>query len=149
MAALGRPKSIESPEKLYEYFLAYKNEIKSKPFIIKDWVGKDSTPVYREKEKPLTMEGFECWLFDADIISDLSRYMANTDNKYEEFSAICTHIKKRIREDQISGGMSGMYNPSITQRLNSLTEKSDVTSNGETVNIVSLGTGINPNESNT
>jgi len=68
------------------------------------------------------------------------------DNRYEEFIAICSHIKKQIRKDQIEGGMSGMYNPSITQRLNSLTEKTDVTSNGETINIVSLGSGIKPTE---
>jgi len=149
MAALGRPKSIESPDKLHEYFLAYEQETKSNPFVIKDWVGKESFQVEREKERPLTLEGFECWLFEQGIISDLGHYMANTDNRYEDFCTICTHIRKRIRQDQIEGGMSGMYNPSITQRLNSLTEKSDVTSNGETVNIVSLGTGINPNESNT
>lgn len=146
---MGRPKSIESPEKLYEYFLTYEKETKANPFLIKDWVGKDSFQVDRERERPLTMEGFECWLFDAGVISDLSHYMANTDNRYEEFCAICTHIRKRIRQDQIEGGMSGQYNPSITQRLNSLTEKSDVTSNGETINIVSLGNGIKPDESNT
>jgi len=146
---MGRPKNIESPDKLYQYFLSYENETKSRPFVVKDWVGATSKTVMREKEKPLTMEGFECWLFDEGIINDLGDYLANTDNRYSDFTTICTHIKKRIREDQISGGMSGMYNPSITQRLNSLTEKSDVTSNGETVNIVSLGTGIKPNESNT
>ena len=31
-----------------------------------------------------------------------------------------------IRQDQIEGGMSGIYNPSITQRLNGLTDKSEV-----------------------
>jgi hypothetical protein len=30
-----------------------------------------------------------------------------------------------IRNDQIDGGMVGQYNPSITQRLNGLVEKTD------------------------
>ena len=134
----GRPKKIESPEKLYEYFLSYSKEVKSKPFLIKDWVGKDAFQVEREKEKPLTMEGFECWLFDAGIISDLSYYFANTNSAYTDFSAICSHIKKCIRKDQIEGGMAGQYNPSITQRLNSLVEKTETKIEGG-LNIPDIG----------
>ena len=129
--ALGRPKNIESPEKLKEYFLSYEKGVKGSPFLVKDWVGKDADEVHREKEKPLTMEGFECWLFDNDIIADLGHYMANTNNAYEDFCTICSHIKKRIRKDQIEGGMAGLYNPSITQRLNSLVDKSEVTEKRE------------------
>ena len=61
-------KNIETPEKLKEYFLAYEKEVKSSPFLVKDWVGKDAEQVYREKEKPLTMAGFECWLSDNSIL---------------------------------------------------------------------------------
>lgn len=124
--ALGRPRKIESPEKLYEYFLSYEEETKAKPFLIKDWVGKDAFQIEREKERPLTMEGFECWLFDNGIISDLSNYLANSHNAYSDFSTICSHIRKRIRKDQIEGGMAGQYNPSITQRLNNLVEKQEL-----------------------
>ena len=118
----GRPKNIESPEKLHEYFLAYEKETKDRPFLVKDWVGKDAEQVNREKEKPLTMEGFECWLFDKEIINDLGDYLSNKNEAYSEFSAICSHIKKRIRKDQIEGGLAGLFNPSITQRLNNLAE---------------------------
>lgn len=124
--ALGRPRKIESPEKLYEYFKTYEEETKAKPFLIKDWVGKDAFQIEREKERPLTMEGFECWLFDNGIISDLSNYLANSNNAYSDFSTICSHIRKRIRKDQIEGGMAGQYNPSITQRLNNLVEKQEL-----------------------
>lgn len=134
----GRPRNIESPEKLHEYFLKYAEETKQKPFLIKDWVGKDAFQVEREKERPLTMEGFECWLFDNGIISDLGHYMANTDNRYDEFCTICSHIKKVIRKDQIEGGMAGQYNPSITQRLNSLVEKTETKIEGG-LNIPDIG----------
>jgi hypothetical protein len=115
-------KKIESPDKLWEYFLSYKKEVKDIPFLVKDWVGKDAEQVYREKEKPLTMEGFECWLFEQKIINDLGDYLKNKEERYTEYAPICSHIKKMIRKDQIEGGMSGMYNPSITQRLNGLSE---------------------------
>ena len=126
---MGKNKYIETPDKLWEYFKEYKEQTKSKPFLIKDWVGKDADQVHREKERPLTIEGFECWLFDNGIIGDLSHYFANTNNKYENYLTICSRVKKAVRQDQIEGGMAGMYNPSITQRLNSLVEKTqtDVT----------------------
>ena len=120
---MGRNKHIETPDKLWEYFEQYKEQTKSKPFLVKDWVGKDAEQVHREKERPLTIEGFECWLFDNGIISDLSHYFSNYENRYTDYLAICSRVKKAVRKDQIEGGMSGMYNPSITQRLNGLVEK--------------------------
>ncbi len=120
---MGKPKYIETPDKLWEYFELYKKDTKNKPFLVKDWVGKDALDVYREKERPLTIEGFECWLFNQSIIGDLSHYFANTNEKYTEYLTICRAIKKAVRQDQIEGGMAGMYNPSITQRLNGLVEK--------------------------
>lgn len=120
---MGKPKYIETPEILWKHFEEYKKETKSKPFLVKDWVGKDALDVYREKERPLTIEGFECWLADKDIIADLSHYFSNYENRYTEYLAICSRVKKAVRQDQIEGGMAGMYNPSITQRLNGLVEK--------------------------
>jgi DNA polymerase II small subunit/DNA polymerase delta subunit B len=67
------------------------------------------------------MEGFEvfCW----DEVGQVEQYFKNIDKRYEEFIPICSRIRKEIREDQITGGMVGQYNPSITQRLNNLKEQ--------------------------
>lgn len=119
----GRTKYIETPEKLWELFESYKKEVKSKPILVQDYVGKDGMEVKREKERPLTIDGFECWCYDNEIINDLSNYFANTDGRYSDYTTICSRIRKAVRTDQIEGGMSGIYNPSITQRLNGLTEK--------------------------
>lgn len=128
---MGRTKLIESPEKMWELFLKYKEEVKLNPFLVKDWVGKDAIDVYREKEKPLTIDGFECWCYDNEIISDLSQYFANTEQRYTDYQTICSRIRKVVRNDQIAGGMAGIYNPSITQRLNGLVEKSEVVTKQE------------------
>jgi hypothetical protein len=124
---MSKRKYIETPEKMWELFCEYRKEKKANPILVQDFVGKDGFEVDRKKERPLTMEGFEVWCFENDIISDLSKYFANTDNKYSEYCAICHTIRKTIRTDQIEGGMSGIYNPSITQRLNGLTDKSEMT----------------------
>jgi hypothetical protein len=124
---MGKRKYIETPEKMWEYFETYKNWVKSNPIQVQDYVGKDAEMVYRTKERPLTIDGFECWCFDNGIISDLSQYFANTEQRYTDYQTICSRIRKAVRTDQIEGGMAGIYNPSITQRLNNLTEKTENT----------------------
>jgi len=124
---MGRLKKIESPEKMWEYFVAYKKHTKDNPKKVTDWVGGLATEVERKKEIPLTLEGFENWCEDNDIISGIDQYFSNQNKLYDEYVGICLRIRRNIRQDQIEGGMAGVFNPSITQRLNSLTEKQDVT----------------------
>ncbi len=69
------------------------------------------------------MEGFENYCEDQGVINDLSDYFSNKEDRYSKYAAICRRIKRTIRQDQIEGGMAGIYNASITQRLNGLTEK--------------------------
>ena len=123
-------KRIESPEKLWELFQAYCLATKNNPILVQDFVGKDGKEVFREKERPLTMEGFENYCFRIGVINDLGDYFSNKGESYSEFSTICRAIRRAIREDQISGGMAGIYNPSITQRLNNLVEKTDTKTEG-------------------
>lgn len=118
---------------MWEIFLAYKKETKENPIKVQDYVGKDGDAVYREKERPLTIEGFECYCFENGIIGDLSHYFANTGNRYSDYLTICSRIKKMIRKDQVEGGMVGIFNQSITQRLNGLKEQTetDLTTKGK------------------
>lgn len=129
---MGRYKLIESPEKMWQLFVAYKESAKSKPILVQDFVGKDGQEVRRERERPLTMEGFECFVMDNTEINypDLCHYFSGTDESYKDFFAVCSRIRREIRQDQISGGMAGIYNPSITQRLNGLVEKTDAKTEG-------------------
>lgn len=120
---VGRPKNIETPEIMWQLFQQYKADTKAKPFIVKDWVGGMGKEVHREKEKPLTLEGFNVWCFEQGVASWLHDYFMNKEGRYKEFANICSIIRELIRQDQIAGGMAGIYNPSITQRLNGLTEK--------------------------
>jgi len=122
---VGRPKAIESPEVMYQLFQEYCEHTKANPIKVKDWVGGMAKPVVREKEVPLTMEGFEIYGFRQGYVVGLDQYFANREERYEDFVSICTRIRKEIRDDQIRGGMAGIYNPSITQRLNNLVEKTE------------------------
>ena len=139
---MAKKKYIETPEKLYELFEAYKANRKPREIQKATATGVKSewhTP-------PLTMEGFEIYCFNE--VGSIDHYFRNTDNSYSEYLPICSNIKKEIRNDQIEGGMVGQYNPSITQRLNGLTEKTDVTTNGKDLNEVKVTIVTNGDKGN-
>ena len=121
----GNGKYIETPEKMWEYFEAYRLEVKCNPRSKTVFPGKDAKPQKEPLERPLTLEGFENWCADRGIIEDLGDYFGNTKGNYANYSAICSRIKRVIRQDQIEGGMVGQYNASITQRLNALVDKQE------------------------
>lgn len=129
---MAKHKYIESPEKMWELFEAYKANRKPREIQKATATGVKSewhTP-------PLTMEGFENYC--EEEVGCVHQYFVNQDNAYNEYLNICSRIKRMIRQDQIEGGMVGQYNPSITQRLNGLTEKTDVTTNGKEINEIRL-----------
>ena len=139
---MGKHKYIETPEKLYELFEEYKASLKPREI-----QKATATGVKTELHTPpLTMEGFLNYC--EDNVGCAHQYFANSDNRYNEYVSICQRIKRLIRQDQIEGGMVGQYNPSITQRLNGLTEKTDVTSNGNTVGNEIKVTIVNGDQSN-
>ena len=74
---------------------------------------------------PLTYEGFKRYC--RNYHGEAQHYFENTDNYYDDFCDVCRAIKEEIREDQITGGLLGIYNPSITQRLNGLADKVEST----------------------
>jgi len=137
---IGREKNIETPEKMFELFEAYVTEVKNNPFYLaeqkkgntiipKNFEGKitDISLVDLPKEKPLSLDGFGNYCFKHKIHSNVEVYFANTDGLYSAFLSCCSRIRSIIRQDQIDGGMAGIYNPSITQRLNGLVDKQENT----------------------
>jgi hypothetical protein len=118
---------FKTPDELKEAFEEYKKHLKAQAL---EWpkvqyVGKDGNRVEDYPKLPLTMEGFSVFCFDR--YGTVKHYFDNKEGYYDEFGVICSRIKEEIRCDQITGGLLGEYNPSITQRLNGLTDKSEVT----------------------
>jgi hypothetical protein len=136
---MGKHKYIETPEKLLELFEKYKANLKPREI-------QKATPrgvVSEFHTPPLTMAGFEVFCYNE--VGTVDHYFNNSNDAYSDYCTICSYIKKEIRKDQIEGGMVGQYNASITQRLNSLTERVDTTTQGEKVNSVEI-TIVPPNE---
>ena len=89
------------------------------------YVGKNGQRVADGQKVPLTLEGFK--RFCRENYGCVQQYFDNQDGMFNDFLVICSHIKEEIREDQITGGLLGFYNPSITQRLNNLKEQTEQT----------------------
>jgi len=142
---MARPKGtkyIETPEKMWELFEGYRKEVKENPRVVYDFVGRDGSEVKKRLERPLTMEGFKNYCYDK--VGVIEQYFENRDERYDDYVGICTHVRETIRQDQIEGGMVGQYNPSITQRLNNLKER---TENNTKITEVPLFPDVQENDS--
>jgi hypothetical protein len=116
--------NYKSKDEIWTHFLEYKQDVKSNPRHVSDYVGKDGNEVLKPLERPLTIEGFENFVYDKYKIN-IHDYLYSSDDRYKPFSTVCSRIKRVIRQDQIEGGMVGQYNASITQRLNGLVDKKE------------------------
>lgn len=124
---MAKHKYIETPEALMELFLKYKEDVKeqSKEWEKVQYVGKDGFRAVDHMKVLLTMEGFRRFGYNNGVT--IKHYFDNTDKRYGDYSTICSHISNEIRENQIIGGLLGVFNPSITQRLNGLKEQTEQT----------------------
>ncbi len=125
---MAKHKYIKTPDKMWELFEAYKKQVKDNPRFKIEYVGKDGDRVKTPLETPLTMAGFENYVANEGLNQELSHYFSNKDDAYKDYLAVCSRVRREIRQDQIEGGMTGQYNASITQRLNNLKEQTESTS---------------------
>jgi len=117
---------FKNPDELLKAFQEYKEKLKeeSLQWVKVQYVGKDGQRVEEPQKIPYTLEGFERFCYEK--YGCVGQYFDNKDKLYNDFVAICTRIKKEIRENQITGGLLGFYNPSITQRLNNLADNQKI-----------------------
>lgn len=124
---MAKHKYIETPEKLWEYFLAYVEHERNNPMLKREYVGKDGNEVNTPLQVPITFEGFECYLQDQDIIEDLGKYSANTDKAYTEYVTIISRIRQNCFVQNFKGASVGLFNANIIAKKLGLIEKSQTT----------------------
>jgi hypothetical protein len=131
-----KKKYIETPEKMWELFVSYRDWCKANPRYQYSLSNKTGEATAIPLERPLTQVGFRSYA--ADNGCTVTDYFSNKEDRYTDYATICTRIEEAIRHDQIEGGMTGQYNASITQRLNNLTERVDTTSKGESISEIKV-----------
>lgn len=125
----GRPPKFKTAKELAQAFEDYKAFVDSNPYeIVTIFKGEESV---RYVQHPYTLCGFMVFC-DMGEWKDFARY---TRERGEDFSALISRIEVEVREHQVGGGMTGQYNANLTARLNGLTDKKDVTSKGERIDL--------------
>jgi hypothetical protein len=116
---------FKEPEDVLKAFEEYKTDLleQSNEWVKIQYVGKDGDRVAEPQKVPMTFEGFKRYC--RKHYGEVEQYFTNQDDYYSDFIGICRAIKEEIRENQIIGGLLNFYNPSITQRLNNLSEKTE------------------------
>jgi len=127
---------FKTPEELLKAFDEFKVDVEkqSGEWLKIQYVGKDGERMADGLKVHLTLEGFK--RFCRNNYGCVNQYFANKESYFNDFVVVCSGIREEIRENQIIGGLLGVFNPSITQRLNGLTERSEVVT--KSVQVLSL-----------
>jgi hypothetical protein len=145
---MPKPKLIETPEKLLQLFKDYVKHESENPMYRVDYVGKEGKQVKTPLETPITFDGFEVYLFQNEIISDLGHYSCNKDGRYSEYVPIIAYIRKHCYIHNFKGAAVKLFDPNLIARKLGIKDSSDVTTNGESINEIKVNI-IKPSDTNT
>ena len=126
----GRPPKFKTAKDLAKAFEDYKAFVDANPFeIVTIYKGEESV---RYVPHPYTLCGFMVFIDSHQDWCDWAKY---NKGRGEDFYGVITHIETEVRDQQVTGGMAGQYNANLTARLNGLTDKKDLTSKGERIDL--------------
>lgn len=118
-ATHGRDLIFSSPEVLWEAAKEYFEATINRPWIKKDWVGKDAIEVEREVTPPFTLTGL--YLFLDTNAETWRNYRSRKD-----FIEVVSRIEDVIYTQKLEGATVGTYNSSIVSRDLGLADKREV-----------------------
>jgi hypothetical protein len=131
-----KPKNIKTPEDLQKLWDEYKEYIDNTPDKIQKATNKGVQ--VELVDRPYQRKGFQAYVY-RNYKFHVHQYIDNYEGAYSEYLGVVTYMRDEWEENQISGTMTGKYKaPNLTARLNGLTEKQDVTTNGKDLNDIKL-----------
>jgi|APGre2960657404_1045060.scaffolds.fasta_scaffold88300_1 hypothetical protein len=130
--ATGRDKIFKTPDELLTSFLEYKKEVNGNPWIKHEAIKSGeftgqliSIPLQR----PYTLKGFS--VFCGISYQGLFNYGHN--ESYNEFFEVYNKIETECDVQKFEGASVGAFNASIIARDLGLTDKQDITTQGEKI----------------
>jgi hypothetical protein len=120
-----KPKAIESPEKLWELFIEYKDWSALHPWKKKDFIrsGEDAGKIVDlTTDRPLTIWEFAA--FCGLSYQGIKNYgeMAGREGYFEVYKRIMSEMTSQ----RISGGVAGAYNGNLVARIDGLKEHAEI-----------------------
>jgi hypothetical protein len=126
----GRDKLFATPELLWEAACEYFQWCENNPIEAEDNKGTKNVNKVRFN-RPFTIKGFM-------LYCDASEHWLSVfkNNATEDFLYVIRKIEAIIYNQKFEGAVIGIYNANIIARDLGLTDRSDITSDGEKINIL-------------
>ena len=131
MARPSGTKEIETPQELWDLFCDYVKYEQNTPMFKTEYVGREGERVRTPLETPITFEGFECYLWDKDIVQHLGHYCDVKNESYKDYLPIVTRIKQNCFVHNFKGASVGLFNANIIARKLNLVEKTNNENTGD------------------
>lgn len=117
---------FKTPEELLikweEYKIDRQAEGKNWPKV--QYVGKDGRRVEDYPVMPISVDGFQVW-YRRNFGKTTHQYFENKEGYYDDFVEIIARIHQEVRDQHITGGMLGVFNPNLTARLHALVDRQE------------------------
>jgi len=134
----GRTRLFKTPKLMWEAAMEYFKWCDDNPFKRAELVKYEGSAeqVEVDVKRPYSFTGV-CLYFDVHdtYLIQFKNALKPTDPIDKEFSQVIAMIEKTVSSQQIDGAMSGFFNANIVSRVNSLVERSDVTTAGLPTNV--------------
>ena len=129
----GRPPKFKTPEELaekaegyFQYCDTHPIEVWQRKAAAANQSAKNGSGVKSDEgtmyiRRPYTLDGLMLWLDLGMNWRDFRAYHADDD-----FSAVIRTLDARVRDQQVSGAVVGMYNANLVARLNGISESVQV-----------------------
>lgn len=132
----GRPPKFKTPEELeakaegyFQYCDTHPIEVWQRKAAAANQSAKNGSGIKSDEgtmhiPRPYTIDGLSLWC----EVGNWRQWRADAP---PEFRTVIYRLEARVRDQQVSGAMVGMYNPNLTARLNGIADKTDLNVNIE------------------
>lgn len=110
---------------LIDLFHQYVKEVDENPIMQEDFVGGAGMRVQRELKRPYTKPGFIVFVKKKTGFNISQYLLENPQHDYSAYADVLTEIKMTIADNQITGGMVGIFNARMSSLLQGLVEKTE------------------------
>ena len=111
-----KPKAIKTPAAFWALAVAYFEEVETNPAKRSEAVKSGDhcgRVIDVDQARPFTWEGFEAFLFQRGILSDLSNYRSNAGGRYAEFKEVVRGVGNIIYQQKFEGAALGHFKENI------------------------------------
>ena len=143
----GRDKIFKTPDILleaaYEYFAWCESNPLKEMQLMKIKVSRDEEEIQKvsvDKMRAMTISGLTIYLdVNEKYFDDFEKGLSGkTDKVSKDFSRIIAHIRSVIRNQKFTGAAAGFLNANIIARDLGLTDKTDLTTGGQPIQMPSV-----------